>query len=70
MNGVNISTLSQGTTGFILSRLHKETLRDAKRQLQNKAERRERFMNEPIIPVRDYNKHLKRKENKRQYRYE
>ncbi|MCP1399482.1 MULTISPECIES: hypothetical protein [Bacillus cereus group] len=42
--------------------MHKETLRDAKRQLQNKAERRERFMKEPIIPVRDYNEHLKRKE--------
>ncbi|HDR8261200.1 TPA: helix-turn-helix domain-containing protein [Bacillus cereus] len=68
MNGVNISTLSQGTTGFILSRLHKETLGDAKRQLQNKEERRERFMNEPITPVRDYTEHLKRRENKRKIR--
>ncbi|MCC2327143.1 hypothetical protein [Bacillus wiedmannii] len=35
MNGVNINTLTQGTKGFILSRLHKETLEDAKHQLQN-----------------------------------
>ncbi|MDM5187562.1 hypothetical protein QUF99_09590 [Bacillus sp. DX4.1] len=68
MNGVNISTLSQGTTGFILSRLHKETLEDAKHQLQNEKERQERFMNEPITSVRDYTAHLKRKENKRKIR--
>ncbi|CJJ86515.1 Uncharacterised protein [Streptococcus pneumoniae] len=68
MNGVNINTLSQGTTGFILSRLNKENLESAKRQLQNEKERRERFMNEPITPVRDYTAHLKRKENKRKIR--
>ncbi|PFJ42615.1 hypothetical protein COI99_30115 [Bacillus cereus] len=68
MNGVNINTLSQGTTGFILSRLNRENLESTKRQLQNEKERRERFMNEPITPVRDYTAHLKRKENKRKIR--
>jgi hypothetical protein len=68
MKGVNTNTLSQGTTGFILSRLHKENLEDAKHQLQNEKERQERFMNEPITLVRDYTAHLKRKENKRKIR--
>lgn len=68
MNGVNINTLSQGTTGFILSRLHKATLEDTKNQLQNKKERQERFMNEPITPALDYTAHSKRKEDKRKIR--
>ncbi|MFC6602064.1 helix-turn-helix domain-containing protein [Ectobacillus funiculus] len=65
MNGVDITTLPRGTTGFILSGLNERNLEDAKRQLQNEKERKERFMNEPNAPVLDYTAHLKRKEKKK-----
>ncbi|AZV44847.1 hypothetical protein BAOM_4266 [Peribacillus asahii] len=65
MEGVNIDTLSQGSTGLILSRLNDKNLEDAKLQLQNEKERKERFMNEPIKPVLDYTAGLKRRESRK-----
>ncbi|NRG29172.1 helix-turn-helix domain-containing protein [Bacillus circulans] len=54
MNGVNIDTLPQGTTGLILSRLTDKNLIDAKIQLKKEKETQERFMNEPVTPHFDY----------------
>jgi DNA-binding transcriptional ArsR family regulator len=65
MTGVNIDTLTQGTTGFILSRLNEKNLEDSKRQLKDKKERQERFLNEPATPLLDYTSHLKRKDKKK-----
>ncbi|MDK7473361.1 helix-turn-helix domain-containing protein [Bacillus paranthracis] len=53
MEGVNIDTLPQGSTGLILSRLNEKSLEDAKVQLKNEKERNERFMNEPTTPIFD-----------------
>ncbi|PFI96856.1 hypothetical protein COI88_27900 [Bacillus cereus] len=64
MNGVNINTLSQGTTGFILSRLNETSLEDAKFQLKNEKERNERFINEPTTPIFDNKAYWKREKNK------
>ncbi|MBP1080777.1 helix-turn-helix domain-containing protein [Bacillus capparidis] len=64
MNGVNIDTLPQGTTGLILSRLNEKNLEDAKLQLRNEKERQERFMNEQITPFFDYKAELRRKQKK------
>jgi DNA-binding transcriptional ArsR family regulator len=63
MERVNINTLTQGTTGYILSRLTDQNLVDVKRQLHNAKESLERFMNEPLEPFVDYTAGLKRKEN-------
>ncbi|WLV25870.1 helix-turn-helix domain-containing protein [Aciduricibacillus chroicocephali] len=60
MNGVNIESLSQGTTGFMLSRLKDGNLEDAQRQLKNEKESQERFMNESISPQFDYKAALKK----------
>lgn len=64
MKGVNIDTLTQGSTGLILSRLNERNLEDAKLQLKNEKERQERFMNEPVTSLFDYKGELRRKENK------
>ncbi|MDG4850808.1 helix-turn-helix domain-containing protein [Peribacillus frigoritolerans] len=64
MKGVNIDTLSQGSTGLILSRLNTKNLEDAKIQLKYEQERQERFFKEPIKPSFDYTTGLKRKEKK------
>lgn len=64
MNGVNIDTLPQGSTGLILSRLNQKNLDDAKLQLKNEKKSQERFMNEPRTPSFDYAEGLKRKEKK------
>lgn len=68
MDGVNIMTLSQGSTGLILSRLNEKNLESAKCQLQNEKERQERFMNEPVKELFDYTANLKRKEGKKKIR--
>ena len=64
MKCVNIDTLSQGSTGLILSRLNDKTLGDANLQLKNEKERQERFLKEPIKPPFDYTTGLKCKEKK------
>jgi hypothetical protein len=64
MKGVNIDTLTQGSTGLILSRLNNKNLEDAKLQLKNEKERQERFFNQPIKPFIDYKADLKRKKKK------
>jgi hypothetical protein len=64
MKGVNIDTLTQGSTGLILSRLNNKNLEDSKLQLKNEKERQERFFNQPIKPFIDYKAELKRKEKK------
>lgn len=65
MDGVNINTLTRGTTGFILGRLTDKDLREAKLQLQNEKERNERFFNESIAPTFDYKAEL-RKQHERE----
>ncbi|MGP1906799.1 helix-turn-helix domain-containing protein [Metabacillus sp. JX24] len=64
MNGVNINTLTRGTTGFILSRLTDKDLGTAKRQLQNEKERNERFANEPTTPTFDYKAELRKQRDR------
>lgn len=64
MDGVNIDTLSLGTTGLILSRLNDKNLMDAKIQLKNENEDQKRFMNEPDTPIFDYKAHLRNKKEK------
>lgn len=66
MKGVNIDTLTQGSTGLLLSRLNDKNIEDAKLQLKNEKERQERFMNEPVLPHFDYKAALnKEKQDKR-----
>ncbi|MFJ8243699.1 helix-turn-helix domain-containing protein [Peribacillus asahii] len=69
MDGVNINTLTRGTTGFILGRLTDKDLREAKLQLQNEKERNERFFNESITPNFDYKEEL-RKQREREEKIE
>ncbi|UOK56147.1 hypothetical protein MGI18_14010 [Bacillus sp. OVS6] len=63
MKGVNIETLTQGTTGLILHRLNERNLEDTKLQLKNEQERQERFMKEPVTPFFDYTAAMKRKKD-------
>ncbi|MGY0694374.1 helix-turn-helix domain-containing protein [Virgibacillus sp. FSP13] len=60
MEGVDIDTLPNGTTGLILSRLNEKNLRDAGHQIQTEKDRQERFMNEPVAPFFDYTADMKR----------
>ncbi|WP_182104086.1 helix-turn-helix domain-containing protein [Niallia taxi] len=64
MKGVNIDTLTQGTTGLILSRLKERNLEDAKHQLKREIESQERFMNEPATPSIDYKAYFRLKKAK------
>lgn len=64
MDGVNIDTLTQGSTGLILSRLNEKTLGETNLQLKNEKERQERFLKEPYPTSFDYILSLKQKEKK------